>query len=152
MTVLVALAFLIPLTGCNLAPKYSMPAVATAPAFKEVAPAESIQSGNWKAAEPGDTIARGKWWEMFDDVELNRLEEQSTDSNQSIAAAMANFLAAGHREVGTIAVLRCVPMHFAPPLECCGYDFLPFFHGDNTGSNPFRDANRINDVAPAGSM
>jgi hypothetical protein len=38
------------------------------------------------------------------------------------------------------------------PLECCGYDFLPFFHGDNTGSNLFRDANRINDVAPAGSM
>lgn len=94
MTVLVALAFLIPLTGCNLAPKYSMPAVATAPAFKEVAPAESIQSGNWKAAEPGDKIARGKWWEMFDDVELNRLEEQSTESNQSVAAAVANFLAA----------------------------------------------------------
>jgi NodT family efflux transporter outer membrane factor (OMF) lipoprotein len=91
---LVVVSLLLPLTGCNLAPKYSVPVVATAPAFKEIAPVESSQSANWKAAEPKDEIVRGKWWEMFDDVELNRLEEQSTDSNQSVAAAVANFLAA----------------------------------------------------------
>jgi NodT family efflux transporter outer membrane factor (OMF) lipoprotein len=71
-----------------------MPAVATAPAFKEVGLAESSASGDWKAAEPRDEVTRGKWWEMFDDVELNRLEEQWTDSNQNVAVAVANFMAA----------------------------------------------------------
>jgi NodT family efflux transporter outer membrane factor (OMF) lipoprotein len=71
-----------------------VPVVATTPAFKELAPVEASQSPNWKAAEPKDEIVRGKWWEMFDDVELNRLEEQSTESNQNIALAAANYLAA----------------------------------------------------------
>ena len=37
---------------------------------------------------------RGKWWEMFGDPQLNALEEQVSTSNQNIAAAAANYLAA----------------------------------------------------------
>ena len=49
---------------------------------------------NWKVAQPGDTEMRGKWWETFNDPELNKLEEQVDASNQSIAASYASFMAA----------------------------------------------------------
>jgi NodT family efflux transporter outer membrane factor (OMF) lipoprotein len=48
----------------------------------------------WKAAQPRDDAARGKWWERFDDRQLNELEEKLNISNQDIAAAAANVLAA----------------------------------------------------------
>ena len=72
--------------GCNLAPKYQRPSVETPEAFKEAAA--------WKSAQPKDDARRGNWWEVFGDPQLNALEEQVSVSNQNIAAAFANFLAA----------------------------------------------------------
>ncbi len=48
----------------------------------------------WKPAQPGDELARGKWWERFNDPQLNELEEKLNISNQNIAAAAANVQAA----------------------------------------------------------
>jgi NodT family efflux transporter outer membrane factor (OMF) lipoprotein len=62
------------------------PNVQTPAAFKEL--------GNWKPSEPGDQLSKGKWWERFNDPELNRLEESLNISNQNIAAAVANVDAA----------------------------------------------------------
>jgi NodT family efflux transporter outer membrane factor (OMF) lipoprotein len=45
-------------------------------------------------AQPKDDALHGKWWEIFGDPQLNALEEKVNVSNQTIAAAMANFLAA----------------------------------------------------------
>ena len=45
-------------------------------------------------AEPSDAALKGKWWEMFNDPQLNALEDQVNISNQNIAAALQNFLAA----------------------------------------------------------
>ena len=39
-------------------------------------------------------MLRGKWWEMFNDPELNTLEEQVNISNQTIAAATASYFTA----------------------------------------------------------
>ena len=39
-------------------------------------------------------MRRGKWWEMFNDPELNALEEQIDATNQSIAQAYQNYMAA----------------------------------------------------------
>jgi NodT family efflux transporter outer membrane factor (OMF) lipoprotein len=50
--------------------------------------------GNWKPGQPRDDAARGKWWERFNDLRLNELEEKVDISNQNIAAAAANVLAA----------------------------------------------------------
>jgi NodT family efflux transporter outer membrane factor (OMF) lipoprotein len=72
--------------GCNFAPKYQRPSVETPAAFKEAA--------DWKPAQPRDDARRGNWWEVFGDPKLNALEEQVSVSNQNIAAAFANFLAA----------------------------------------------------------
>jgi NodT family efflux transporter outer membrane factor (OMF) lipoprotein len=48
----------------------------------------------WKTAEPKDDAIRGKWWENFQDHELNSLEDQVNSANQTVAAAVANFLSA----------------------------------------------------------
>jgi NodT family efflux transporter outer membrane factor (OMF) lipoprotein len=74
------------LSGCNLAPAYDRPSVSTPPAFKE--------TNGWKLAEPSDGVIKGKWWEMFNDPQLNALEEQVAISNQTIAGATQTFFAA----------------------------------------------------------
>jgi NodT family efflux transporter outer membrane factor (OMF) lipoprotein len=45
----------------------------------------------WKQAQPSDALARGKWWEIYGDQELNALEEQVSVSNQNLIAAEAQF-------------------------------------------------------------
>ena len=39
-------------------------------------------------------MARGKWWEIYNDTELNALEEQVSISNQNLMTAEAQFLEA----------------------------------------------------------
>jgi len=48
----------------------------------------------WKTAQPQDDTLRGKWWEIFNEPQLNALEEKVNVSNQNIASAAASFLAA----------------------------------------------------------
>jgi len=81
-----ALAVLALINGCNLAPTYHQPAVQTPPAFKE--------TNGWQLAQPSDGVIKGKWWEMFNDPQLNALEEQVAISNQNVVAALENFFAA----------------------------------------------------------
>jgi NodT family efflux transporter outer membrane factor (OMF) lipoprotein len=82
------------LAGCNVGPKYNRPPVATPASFKEVTPDDLKNMDGWKVAQPQDSTLHGKWWEIFQDPELNALEEQVNISNQNIAAAFANFMAA----------------------------------------------------------
>jgi NodT family efflux transporter outer membrane factor (OMF) lipoprotein len=72
------------LAGCSLAPHYQRPTVpAPAPAYKE--------AGDWKVAAPADGSARGRWWQMFNDPELNALEAQVSSSNQNLKASLARL-------------------------------------------------------------
>lgn len=84
------------LQGCDVGPKYNRPAPsAPVPAtFKEVTPDDLKQMDGWKVAQPQDATLHGKWWEIFGDPQLNALEEQINISNQNVAAAFANFMAA----------------------------------------------------------
>ena len=72
------------LSGCAVGPRYSRPTAPVPPAYKEEPP-------GWKTAQPNDQIARGKWWEIFGDSQLNTLEEQINVANQSLKAALAQF-------------------------------------------------------------
>jgi len=90
----VSLIGLILFKGCDKAPKYSKPTVATPPSYKELAPDTFKETDNWKFARPNDGVIRGKWWEMFNDAQLSSLEEQANGANQNIAIADANFRAA----------------------------------------------------------
>jgi NodT family efflux transporter outer membrane factor (OMF) lipoprotein len=84
------------LTACNVGPKYVKPAIPPPPAFKEAAPAaySSAPPGAWQPANPQDAVLKGKWWEMFNEPELNALEEQLNIDNQNIAQYFQNFMAA----------------------------------------------------------
>ena len=93
MTV-VTLACLVLFAGCSFAPKYARPEVQSPAAFKELTPEQFNETDGWKTAEPKDDVLRGQWWEMFHEPELNALEDQLAVSNQTVAAAFANFLAA----------------------------------------------------------
>ena len=79
-----AVALSCTLAGCSLAPHYERPATPTPPpAYKE--------AGEWKLASPQDTAARGRWWTMFGDPELDALQEQLSAANQNLKAALARL-------------------------------------------------------------
>jgi len=84
------------LSGCNVGPRYAAPAPPTAPAFKEASPAAYSQAppGAWQPAQPQDAALKGKWWEMFNESELNTLEDQLNIDNENIARYFQNFMAA----------------------------------------------------------
>ncbi|HEY2232872.1 MAG TPA: efflux transporter outer membrane subunit [Candidatus Angelobacter sp.] len=71
------------LAGCAVGPKYNRPPAEVPPAYKE--------AGNWKTAQPNELSLRGNWWEIFQDTQLNALEQQVTISNQNIKAAQAQY-------------------------------------------------------------
>jgi NodT family efflux transporter outer membrane factor (OMF) lipoprotein len=93
-----ALAFLLAgcvvAVGCDYAPKYAKPPIDSGPAYKELTPENFKEVDGWRVAAPSDEALKGKWWEIFNDPQLNKLEEQVNVSNQSIASAAASFLAA----------------------------------------------------------
>jgi NodT family efflux transporter outer membrane factor (OMF) lipoprotein len=79
------------LAGCNLAPHYEKPKVEATASFKEAVPDPSGAAQDWSIAQPNDSTLRGKWWELYHDQQLNDLEERVTVSNQTVAAAEANY-------------------------------------------------------------
>jgi len=84
------------LSGCIVGPKYVPPAAPAPPAFKEASPAaySAAPAGTWQPAQPQDAVLKGKWWEIFNEPELNALEDQLDINNQNIAQYFQNFMAA----------------------------------------------------------
>ncbi len=72
-------------TGCTVGPNYKRPSAPTPPSFKEAPPA------GWKNAQPNEAADRGKWWEIYKDPELGRLEDQVRISNQNIKIVEAQY-------------------------------------------------------------
>jgi NodT family efflux transporter outer membrane factor (OMF) lipoprotein len=90
------------LAGCAVGPKYKTPSVPTPPAYKEM--------GNWKTAQPSDQNLGGNWWEIFQDPQLNALEQQINVSNQNLKAAVAQYQEAR-------AVLRYARADYYPTIS-----------------------------------
>ncbi len=90
------------LGGCAVGPNYQRPTTDVPPAYRE--------SGNFKQALPSDAMAKGKWWEVYSDPQLNSLEEQISVSNQSLKAAEEQFLQAR-------AALRIARAGYYPTLS-----------------------------------
>jgi NodT family efflux transporter outer membrane factor (OMF) lipoprotein len=96
LRILAAAALLcIAVAGCSpVGPNYKRPDTALAPEFKEQGPSYFKENDGWKIAQPSDTALKGKWWELFNDPQLNSLEEQVDPANQTLKQAEANFRAA----------------------------------------------------------
>jgi NodT family efflux transporter outer membrane factor (OMF) lipoprotein len=84
-------AFLLIASSCNVGPKYAKPTAPAPQAYKEAVPKEFKEGTGWKLADPKDDKIRGNWWDLYGDPELSALEVQVRISNQTIAAAEANF-------------------------------------------------------------
>jgi NodT family efflux transporter outer membrane factor (OMF) lipoprotein len=82
------------LAGCNVGPKYVPPAMTAPPAFKESPTQFNEPDNTWTVAQPQDATLRGKWWEIYNEPELNALEEQLNIDNQNIQQAFENFMEA----------------------------------------------------------
>ena len=83
--------WIITLVGCTVGPRYARPSTPTPTAFKEQPPASYPGADQWQPANPADQASRGKWWEIFGDLELNGLEEQIATSNQTLKVAEARL-------------------------------------------------------------
>jgi NodT family efflux transporter outer membrane factor (OMF) lipoprotein len=81
------------LAGCNVGPKYAPPTM-TAPAVYKESPDQFKESQEWTVAQPQDAALRGKWWEIYNEPELNALEDQLNIDNQNIRQAFENFMEA----------------------------------------------------------
>jgi NodT family efflux transporter outer membrane factor (OMF) lipoprotein len=82
------------LASCTVGPKYDRPSAPTASSYKELSAADDTDAAGWKPAQPNDAALRGDWWQLFNDPQLNALEQQVNVSNQNIAASFAAFLEA----------------------------------------------------------
>jgi NodT family efflux transporter outer membrane factor (OMF) lipoprotein len=92
---------LIFLSGCKpVGPNYNRPGYEAPPAYKEsgatavVTPPPAPVGGSWQPASPSDGMLRGKWWEIYQDPQLNQLEEHIATDNQTLREAMERYLAA----------------------------------------------------------
>jgi NodT family efflux transporter outer membrane factor (OMF) lipoprotein len=98
----VGLASVFLIAGCAVGPKYNRPAVEVPPAYKEV--------GDWKPAQPNEQNLGGAWWQIFQDQQLNALEDQINVSNQNLKAAEAQYTQAR-------AVLRYYRADYYPSIN-----------------------------------
>ena len=71
------------LSACAVGPDYSRPATAE--------PAQYKEAEGWRQASPSDSLARGAWWELYGDRQLNGLIEQLNSANQTVAQADARY-------------------------------------------------------------
>jgi NodT family efflux transporter outer membrane factor (OMF) lipoprotein len=80
------------LPACNM---FSLPAVDLAPGYK---PAAFVVPDSWRGsspfveAQPSDGELRQDWWTLFNDPNLNKLEEQALAANPDLQAAAERFI------------------------------------------------------------
>ena len=78
-----AVAASAPLSGCAIGPDYLRPAA--------IVPAQYKEMKGWKISSPRDDFAKGEWWKLFGDRELDLLEAQVSISNQTLKQDEANY-------------------------------------------------------------
>jgi NodT family efflux transporter outer membrane factor (OMF) lipoprotein len=105
-----AAALLLVLSGCVVGPKYHPPAAPASAAVYKESPTQFKETEGWTVAQPADAKLRGKWWEIFNDPELNALEDQLDINNQNIKQYFENFMAAR-------AVVREARAQYFPTLS-----------------------------------
>jgi len=108
------------LTGCKpVGPNYNRPGYEAPQAYKETGATAVLQpppapaGGAWQPANPSDGLLRGKWWEIYQDPQLNQLEERIAANNQTLRQALETYLAA--RDQITVARAAFYPTLSAGP-------------------------------------
>ncbi|WCM19869.1 efflux transporter outer membrane subunit [Paraburkholderia bryophila] len=84
LTIAVTAALASLLAACVVGPDYKRPAAEIPASYKEAAP-------GWKVAEPADQQDRGAWWTIYQDPQLNALEDKLNVANQTVAQYAAAY-------------------------------------------------------------
>ncbi|MFM0338863.1 efflux transporter outer membrane subunit [Paraburkholderia fungorum] len=84
LTLAVAATLATMLAGCAVGPDYKRPGAEIPASYKEAAP-------GWKVAQPSDQQDRGEWWAIYEDPQLNALEDKLNASNQTVAQFAAAY-------------------------------------------------------------
>ncbi|MFC5862448.1 efflux transporter outer membrane subunit [Acidicapsa dinghuensis] len=116
-----ALALALTVAGCKpVGPDYQRPAYTAPSAYKEtgaanitVPPPPAPNGGSWQTANPSDGMLKGKWWEIYNDPQLNKFEDRIATVNQNLHQALETYLAA--REQVKIARSAFYPSLSAGP-------------------------------------
>ena len=72
--------------GCTVGPRYKRPTAQVPDTWKG--------EGPWQTAAPKDAIPKGAWWQVFHDADLDQLEQQLLQANQSLTASRDRLLEA----------------------------------------------------------
>jgi NodT family efflux transporter outer membrane factor (OMF) lipoprotein len=130
------------LTGCAVGPKYHPPApqAPAAPNYKESTVHFSDSEG-WKVASPQDAMLRGNWWEVFQEAELNELEQQLNVNNQTIKISLENYLAAR-------AVIRQTRSQYYPTASA-GAGFTRSRTSATLGRNASSNSQQLSEITTA---
>jgi outer membrane protein, multidrug efflux system len=100
--------FVLCASGCTVGPKYQR---ATAPV-----PANWDVAEPWRESAPKDAVPKGEWWTVFHNDELDALEKQALDANQTIKVSVAHLEQA--RASAAIQVATLFPtLSTAPSAE-----------------------------------
>jgi NodT family efflux transporter outer membrane factor (OMF) lipoprotein len=71
------------LSACAVGPDYQRPQTAE--------PVQYKAAEGWRQANPSDALARGAWWELYGDRQLNGLIDKLNSSNQTVAQSEAQY-------------------------------------------------------------
>ncbi|MFZ0479034.1 MAG: efflux transporter outer membrane subunit [Terriglobales bacterium] len=100
-----ALLSVVFLTGCVVGPNYKRPTAQVPGTWKG--------EGPWQTAAPKDSIPKGTWWQLYHDADLDQLEQDLLQANQSLTAARDRLLQA--RSLARIASAAYFPSLSADP-------------------------------------
>jgi NodT family efflux transporter outer membrane factor (OMF) lipoprotein len=80
-------------------PNYSKPAYNAPTTYKEtgastVVPPPNPSNGTWTPANPSDGMLTGKWWQVYQDPALDKLEDRIATTNVQLKQALETYLAA----------------------------------------------------------
>lgn len=132
------------LAGCKpVGPNYTRPTYTAPAAYKEtgaalVVPPPNPAGGSWQPANPSDGMLRGKWWEIYQDPQLNRLEERIATNNVQLRQATENYLAARDQVIAARASYYPTASANVAPTAASVSANEPFFNKANsTTDNSF---------------
>lgn len=71
------------LGACSMAPDYKVPQTPIASEFRT--------QGSWSTATPSDSLDRDGWWRIYQDPQLDALQQQLLANNPNLSAALAHY-------------------------------------------------------------
>src|ERR1700677_2818306 len=92
---LTSIASAVVLAACSLAPHYEVPDVPVAAQYQSQSQpqsqSQSQSQGPWTAASPADQLDRAGWWKLYQEPELDDLEQRLIANNPDLRAALFHY-------------------------------------------------------------